>query len=313
MRFLITGIAGFVGRHLTARLLADGHAVFGTTRRPAAVAGIPLPDDHVAVIDCGDLDALTALIARLRPDGIFHLAAITSVPASLADPPTTYRVNFFGSLTVVAAMRAAGVSCRLAWVGSSDAYGKVEPDELPVTETAVLRPVSPYGVSKAAADLAMYQCGLTDGVDVVRLRPFNHTGPGQQPPFMCADFARQLVEIERGVRPPQLEVGNLDAVRDFTDVRDVVRAYELAWESGVAGEAYNVCSGTGRPLREIADGLLRASGVRALLVPRPERQRRVDVAMMVGSAEKLRGATGWSPVIDWEQTLRDLLEDRRRH
>ena len=312
MRFLITGITGFAARHLAQRLLADGHDVFGTTRRRRGVSAGVLAPERITEVDLREAAAVTEVLRRVRPDGLFHLAAITDVAASLADPDETYRVNLFGSLHVFAAVRAVVPACRVVWVGSSQAYGDVDAAELPLTERQLFRPLSPYAASKAAADLAAYQWARAAGLDIVRLRPFNHTGPGQTPLFVCADFARQITEIERGVRPPSIEAGNLEVVRDFTDVRDVVRAYALAWERGGAGEAYNVCSGIGRTPREIIDGLLRLSGVQATVTVSPERQRPIDVPALVGSAAKLQQATGWSPAISWEQTLRDLLEDFRR-
>ena len=316
MRVLLTGIGGFVAAHLTARLLADGHEVFGSVRGSTAVAGavalrLGLPADHVLTADVNNAAAIAAVVRRAQPEGLFHLAAVTSVPASLADPEQTYTTNLLGSLKVLAAVRDAASRCRILCVGSSDAYGSVEPEELPVTETQAFRPLSPYGVSKAAADLAAYQWWRAHGLDIVRLRPFSHTGPGQAPRFVCADLARQVVDVERGRSRPCVEVGNLDVVRDFTDVRDVVRAYVLAWQHGDSGAAYNVCSGTGRTPRQIIDALLGLSGVDATVVVQPARQRATDVKVLVGSAAKLQRATGWSAAIPWEETLRDLLDDWR--
>ncbi len=316
MRCLITGATGFAGRHLVERLRADGHEVFGTTRHapraPERRVAIPhLPPDHLFAVDINDRPALTNLVRHLRPDGVFHLAAITSVAASFNDPEAVYRTNLLGSLNLFAALRDAAAACRIVWVGSSDAYGQVPPDELPVAETHLFRPLSPYAVSKAAADLAAFQWSRAHGLDVVRVRAFNHTGPGQAAQFVCSDFARQLIEVERGTRPAQVDVGNLDAVRDFSDVRDVVRAYALTRQVGAAGEAYNVCSGTGRTIRDVLDTLIRVSGLRVAVVVRPERQRPVDVPVLIGCAAKLRRATGWAPAIEWEQTLRDLLQDWR--
>ncbi|HVO27350.1 MAG TPA: GDP-mannose 4,6-dehydratase [Candidatus Margulisiibacteriota bacterium] len=312
MRFLITGVSGFAGRTLARQLLADGHDVFGTTRGAVGARSyLPLAADHVLVAGLDDVQRLTHIVGQIRPEGLFHLAAFTSPAASFENPEAAYRSNLHGSLNLFAAVRAAATDCRIVWVGSSDAYGYVEPAEVPITESTLFRPLSPYAVSKAAADLAAYQWSRAHALDVVRMRPFNHTGPGQDPQFVCADFARQLVAIERGQRPARVEVGNLDVTRDFSDVRDVTRAYTLAWKHGSAGEAYNVCSGAPRTTRDILDALIRLSRVKPEVVVRPERQRRVDVPLLVGSAVKLRAATGWAPVIDWEQTLRDVLDDWR--
>lgn len=313
MRFLITGASGFAGTALARHLLADGHDVFGTTRRGAGdtAARSPLSADHIFTTPLDDAPRLAEIINTIAPDGVFHLAAFTNPAASFNDPGAAYRANLHGSLHMFAAVRSLRGRCRLVWIGSSDAYGLVETRELPVTESNLFRPLSPYAVSKAAADLAAYQWSRAHGLDVVRMRPFNHTGPGQDPQYVCSDFARQLITVEHGDRPAQIEVGNLDVTRDFSDVRDVVRAYLLAWERGVAGEAYNVCSGVPRTAREILDALIRLSGVDASIVVRTERQRRVDVPLLVGSAVKLHAATGWTPKISWDQTLRDLLDDWR--
>ncbi len=309
MRLLVTGITGFVGQHLAAHLLAQGHEVFGTARRlPAPHAALALPADHVLACDVCDAGAVAAAIRRLQPDGVFHLAAFTSVAASFHDPAAAYRTNLFGSLNVFCAVADYAGSGRVVWVGSADAYGQVGADELPVTERNLLRPLSPYGVSKAAADLAAFQWSQSRGLDVVRVRPFNHTGPGQQREFVCADFAAQIVAIGEGKCPPRVEVGNLDVVRDFSDVRDVAGAYLAVFERGEGGEAYNVCSGIGRTPRQILDRLIALSGIDVEVRAAPERQRAADVPALVGSAAKLTAATGWSPTISFDQTLRDLLD-----
>ena len=314
MRFLITGVSGFVGTTLARQLLAAGHEVFGTTRHAetARRPRPPLDADHVLVAPLDDAARIAEVVRTVRPDGLFHLAGFTNPAASFNDAEAAYAANLHGSLHVFAAASALHDPCRVVWVGSSDVYGHVEPSETPVTETNPFRPLSPYAVSKAAADLAAYQWSRTRALDIVRMRPFNHTGPGQAPLYVCSDFARQLVAVEYGQQPAQVEVGNLDVTRDFSDVRDIVRAYALARERGTAGEAYNVCSGVSRTAREILDTLIRLSGVDVRIVVRPERQRRVDVPLLVGSPAKLSEATGWSPLIDWEQTLRDLLDDWRQ-
>ena len=318
MRYLITGIAGFAGRNLVQRLAGDGHEVFGTTRglqagreREYPSCALPQPD-HLFVVGLSETARLSAIVRDVRPDGLFHLAAFTSPSASFADPAEAYRANLHGSLNVFGAVRAADVGCRIVWVGSSDVYGQVNENELPVTEHQLLRPLSPYAVSKAAADLAAYQWSRAHGLDIVRLRPFNHTGPGQDPQFVCSDFVRQVVLVEKGQAPPRIEVGNLEVTRDFSDVRDIVAAYALACHRGEAGEAYNVCSGIPRTMREVLETVIRLSGVEAEIAVQPQRQRRIDVHRLVGSANKLRTATGWAPAIAWEQTLCDLVDDWRQ-
>ena len=313
MRFLITGVSGFVGTPLARQLLAAGHEVFGTTHHADTVrrTQLPLDAEHVFAAPLDDAARIAEVVRAVQPDGLFHLAGFTNPAASFSDAEAAYAANLHGSLHVFGAALALRTPCRVVWVGSSAVYGHVEPNETPVTEANLFRPLSPYAVSKAAADLAAYQWSRARGLDVVRMRPFNHTGPGQAPLYVCSDFARQLVAAERGHQPAQVEVGNLDVTRDFSDVRDIVCAYALARERGTAGEAYNVCSGVPRTAREILDTLIRLSGVDVRVVVRPARQRRVDVPVLVGSAAKLHAATGWSPMISWEQTLRDLLADWR--
>lgn len=318
MRVLITGITGFAGRHLADHLRGEGHDVFGTARNlppdkaPRVLSPLNLAADHLLVADICDRSRLAEVVRQVRPDGLFHLAAFTSVAASFKDPDAAYQANLLGSLNVFWAVHASGVNCRIVWIGSSDAYGQVGADELPVTEQCLLRPLSPYAASKAAADLAAYQWSRAQGLDVIRMRPFNHTGPGQPAHFVCSDFARQMMAVKSGRQPARIEVGNLDVVRDFSDVRDVVRAYVMAYERGTPGEAYNVCSGIGRTPREILEQLIHLSGVEVTVSVLGERQRPVDVPALFGSAAKLRHAAGWSPVISWDQTLRDLLEDWRQ-
>jgi len=312
MRFLITGVSGFVGTTLARQLRTAGHEVFGTTRHADTVRRPPLDADHVFVAPLNDAGRIAEVVRTVQPDGLFHLAGFTNPAASFNDADAAYAANLHGSLHVFAAVSALRNPCRVVWVGSSAVYGHVEPDETPVTESNPFRPLSPYAVSKAAADLAAYQWARTRALDVIRMRPFNHTGPGQDPLYVCSDFARQLVAVEYRRQPAQVEVGNLDVRRDFSDVRDIARAYTLAQERATAGEAYNVCSGIPRAAREILDTLIRLSGVDVRIVVRPERQRRVDVPLLVGSPAKLSAATGWAPLIDWEQTLRDLLADWRQ-
>lgn len=309
MRVLITGITGFVATHLVHRLQSDGDAVFGTTRG-VAPPPVSIPRDHVCTVELSDRVGLTEVVRRVRPDTVYHLAGVTSVPAAFKDSDETYRANLLGSLNMFAAVRDAGAACRIVWIGSGEAYGAAA-ESAPITEDHLFRPLSPYAVSKAAADLAAFQWSRTEGLDIVRVRPFNHTGPGQAAHFVCADFARQIVEIERGRRPARIDVGNLERVRDFSDVRDIVAAYVLASERGVGGEAYNACSGNGRTIRSVLDALISLSGVHVEVAVRPEKQRPVDVPVLIGSAAKLQRATGWSPVVSWEQTLNDVLDDWR--
>jgi GDP-4-dehydro-6-deoxy-D-mannose reductase len=313
VRFLITGIGGFAGRHLAASLLARGHEVHGTLHRPrATLAGLPLEAANLHVTDVTDAQAVDGLVASVLPDGVFHLAGLSFPPASHADPTAVLQTNVLGALHVFAAVRRHRPACRILSVGSADAYGLVDPASIPITESCPFRPLSPYGASKAAMDLVAFQWARGYGLDIVRVRPFNHTGPGQGGYFVCPDFARQVVAIERGLSTPVVEVGNLDVVRDFSDVRDVVEAYVALWERGESGEAYNVASGVGRSVREVLGLFLELAGVRAEVRTTPERARATDVPTVFGSAEKLRARTGWSPRYEWRRTLSDVLADWRQ-
>jgi GDP-4-dehydro-6-deoxy-D-mannose reductase len=310
MKALITGIAGFAGSHLAELLLRDGAEVFGTTLPGEKTRNIDPFAAHLRLSTCDvrDADAVKTLVAETKPDALFHLAAIAFIPDSIVDPRLTFETNLFGTLNIFEAARRLSDAPRVLFVGSADAYGLVRPDELPVTELNALRPTNPYSVSKASADLLAYQYALSGQVHAVRVRPFNHTGPRQSPQFVCSDFARQVVDAERGRRPAEIHVGNLKPKRDFTDVRDIVRAYRDILKHGEPGEVYNVCAGTSVSVGEIVDLLLSLSGRRLDIVPHPGRLRMSEVAEMRGAYGKLERATGWRPSIPLEKTLGDMLE-----
>jgi GDP-4-dehydro-6-deoxy-D-mannose reductase len=316
MRVLITGIAGFAGRHLARLLLARGDEVHGTIHRPESLAALAmalpaLRGDRLHRVDIREAKDVAEALKRAAPDAVIHLAGLTFVPDSHADPAAFFRVNVLGLIHLLAAVRDRAAPCRTVVVGSANAYGALEPSDLPVGEGCPMRPISPYGASKAAADLIAYQWGRSYDLDVVRLRPFNHTGPGQRPEFVCPDFARQLAAIARGEKPARVEVGNLDVVRDFSDVRDVVAAYVAALERGRKGEAYNVCSGVGHSVREMLSALIELSGCTVEVVGAAERTRAIDVPEVVGSFAKLRRDTGWSPRIEWRRMLADVYAEWR--
>jgi GDP-4-dehydro-6-deoxy-D-mannose reductase len=265
----------------------------------------------VYALDVTDTAAVERVVAEVAPDGVFHLAGQAFVPDSQQQPGRTFEINTIGTVNVLAAVRRARPGARVLAVGSGEVYGMIDETNLPIDEDCPLRPLNPYAASKAAADLVAYQWAIGDGLDVVRVRPFNHTGPGQRRSFVCPDFASQLAEIERGERPPRLAVGDLDVVRDFSDVRDVVSAYLCAWERGRAGEAYNVCSGVGRSVRDVLDALIAMTKVHVEISVETARIRPRRVPRVVGAADKLRRETGWAPHHDWADTLASVLADCR--
>lgn len=292
MRALVTGSGGFVGQELTRHLEAAGDEVVGLDRRSGA--------------DVTDAEGIRALIARHRPDAVYHLAAVSHIGASWSAPVEVFRTNAEGALNVLRACRDADVG-RVLVVGSADEYGAVRPGDLPLTEDAPLRPVTPYGASKVAAEYLALQAHLGEGVPAIRVRAFNHTGPAQPDRFVIPALARRVAEAEREGRK-EMPVGSLEPVRDFTDVADVVAAYRLLVERGTPGEVYNVCSGTGRSVAEIAERLLRLARHPIELVPDPDLVRPVEVPRLVGDNRRLREATGWAPAVPFDETLAAILE-----
>ena len=250
-------------------------------------------------------------IAETAPAAVFHLAGIAFVPRAAADPGRALVVNVLGTQNVLAAVQRETPKARVVVVGSADVYGAAAANGAPIVETCALRPVSTYGLSKAAADMAAFHQWWETDLAVIRARAFNHTGPGQSADFVCSDFARQMVRIERGQVPPVLRVGNLGSARDFSDVRDVVRGYLVLMERGEPGEAYNICRGEAVTIGEIVEHLRGEVRVPFELVEEPTRVRRREIARVVGDATRAR-ALGWVPKIPLRQTLRDLLDHWRR-
>jgi GDP-4-dehydro-6-deoxy-D-mannose reductase len=251
--------------------------------------------------------AVRAALAAARPDGIFHLAAQASVSQALADPAATLANNVLGQLHLLEAVTAECPAARVIVVGSSEVYGRVPLAEQPVDERAPFRPENTYAVSKVAQDALAYQYWAGRGVATVRLRPFNHIGPGQSDQYAASSFARQIAEAELGQRAPTIQVGNLAAERDFTDVRDVVRGYYLAYLHATPGEAYNLGSERAVALQTILDGLLAHGRVPVRVEVDPGRLRPVDVPRIVANCARFRASTGWQPTIPLAQTLADTL------
>ena len=297
MRALVTGGLGFVGRHLIEHLRACGDEV-------------DVIDRHGdRAVDITNGPAVSAAITDAEPDAVYHLAGWADVGGSWADPVATFRANAEGTLNVLLACAAAGVH-RVLSVGSADVYGVVSEAELPLTEESALRPASPYAASKVAADFLGLQAYLGQGLGVIRVRAFNHLGPGQTDRFVAPALAARIAANERD-GGDTVTVGDLSPRRDFTDVRDVVRAYRLLVERGTPGDVYNVCSGRDLSVQELADHLLTLARHPMQLETDPGLLRPVEIPVLRGDASKLRDTTGWQPEISIERTLSDLLDDRR--
>lgn len=313
MRALITGISGFVGSHLAERLLASGQwTVSGTVFGDAS--NIAHLTDRLTLYE-GELSALervAEIVEDSRPDAIFHLAAQPVVSVSRQDPWGTLENNIRLQLNVLEAAARVARQAAVLVIGSSEEYGHVTPADLPLREDAPLRPTSPYAVSKIAQDYLGLQYHLSHGVRAIRMRPFNHIGPRQRRGFVAPDFASQVAEIEAGLRPPVMLVGQLDVARDFSDVRDIVRGYELAALHGAPGEVYNIGACEAHTVRELLDTLLALATVKIEARPDPARMRPVDTPLIVGDCAKFSAATGWAPLIPFEQTVKDVLDDWRR-
>ncbi len=316
MRVLITGITGFAGSHLADFCLEKKDVdLYGIKRWRSRTENIEHIWDRVKLLECDLRDATSTrdVIDKIKPDYIFHLAAQSFVPTSWNAPSESLSTNIIGQLNVFEAVRKTGLSCRIQIACSSEEYGMVYQDEIPIKETNPLRPLSPYGVSKVGQDMLGYQYHMSYGMEIVRTRGFNHTGPRRGPVFVCSDFAKQLVDIGAGRRSAVMEVGNLDARRDFTDVRDMVRAYWLSLEKGKPGEVYNICTGKSYSIKEILDMLIELSGVKVEVRTDRGRLRPSDVPRLEGDYSKFSSDTGWKPEIDIRKTLADLLQFWRKN
>jgi len=311
MRALITGISGFVGLHLAEHLLADHPEVelFGLRRWRSEMPAAPALVPALRIIEGDLLDApsLVRVLQASRPDVIFHLAASSSVAGSWDTPAEMVQVNVLGTLHLLEAVRQLDLDARVVIACSAEAYGVVDESELPIREDQPFRPVSPYAVSKAAVDLLGYQYYQAFALKTVRMRLFNHCGPRQSARFVISSLARQIAEIETGLHPPRVEVGNLDVRRDFVDVRDAARAYWLAGARAEPGEAYNVAGGQARSIREVLEHLLALTEAPVEVVVDPARIRPTEIPVLEGDSTRFREATGWRPEITFERTLADTL------
>ena len=296
-RILVTGASGFVGQHLLPVL-----------RRTFPGAAV-----HAAPFDVANTAATSAAIGATRPDALVHLAAISAIPAARQDPGRAWQENLHGTLNVARAVREQVPGCTMLFVSSADIYGASFRAGVPLAEDALLAPLNTYGATKAAADLALGAMAA-EGLRVIRVRPFNHTGPGQAPGFVVAAFAEQVARVAAGLQPPVLRVGALDPMRDFLDVRDVCAAYAACLtraESLAPGTVLNIASGQPRRVGDVLSALLAAAGVEAEVVTDSKRLRPTDIPVAVGDAGLAGRALGWAPAIPWERTLADVLVDWR--
>lgn len=308
MRALITGINGFVGGHLAEHLLTlEGWVVYGLSR--TTKLSLPQLAERVTMVtaDLNDRAQAKRAIIEATPEVIFHLAGQPFVPESFRDPAATLQANMLGALHLFLALIELDLQARIVLIGTNEEYGQIGPEDLPVDEQTPLRPTSPYGVSKVAQSMLGLQYHLSHGLDVVRLRPFTHIGPRQNQRFVTAAFARQIARIERGLQPPVMHVGNLSPCRDFTDVRDIARAYQLAALHGAPGEVYNIGSGRSVTIRSMLDDLIATSDLPIEVVPDPQLMRPVDIPLMVCNATRFCTCTNWAPRISLQQTLSDIL------
>ncbi len=310
MRVLITGITGFVGSHLADYLLEKGDIeIYGIERWRSNTENIEHIKDRIKLIECDirDSSSVDKVIKQVKPDKIFHLAAQSFVLSSWHAPAETLSTNIMGELNLFEAVRNSDSDPVIQIAGSSEEYGLVKEDETPIKETNQLRPLSPYGVSKVGQDMLAYQYARSYGIKAVVTRAFNHSGPRRGEVFVVSNFAKQIAEIEKKKTDPVIRVGNLEAKRDFTDVRDIVKAYWLATEKCEYGEVYNICSGSCYSIQEVLDMLLGFSKVKVEIKKDPSRMRPSDVQILLGDNSKFCKATGWKPEIPFEKTAEDLI------
>jgi GDP-4-dehydro-6-deoxy-D-mannose reductase len=314
MRILITGVTGFAGSHLAEFILANfpDSEIIGTIRWRSPMENIRHLESKVNLIetDLRDASSTKSLIASNKPNVIFHLAAQSFVPTSWSAPAETLTTNILSTLYILEAARSLSEPPRILVACSSEEYGAVRPEDLPIAEDCPLRPLSPYAVSKVGQDMLSFQYYQSYKIPVIRTRAFNHTGPRRGKVFVSSNFAMQVVELEKGKRQ-DISVGNLEAIRDFSDVRDIMRGYWLAVEKGEPGEVYNLASGVGVTIKDLLHLIISKSKLdpkKVKITPNPERMRPSDVPVLIGNSDKFRSVTGWKNEIPLERTIEDLVQ-----
>jgi GDP-4-dehydro-6-deoxy-D-mannose reductase len=308
MKSLITGCAGFAGSHLADYLLERGEevvALLGINEDRVNIQHIKR-HLHIVAADVRDFDRMREVLQSSKPQRIYHLAAFSSPAESVENPELTYQVNFMGALNLLSAWLRVGMDCRFLLVSSAEVYGIVPRQKLPMREEMELRPVNPYAGSKAAAEILALQFFRSYGLPIVRVRPFNHTGPRQSSKFVCSNFARQVAEIEMGVRPPTIVAGNVHVVRDFSDVRDIVRGYSNLLESGTPGEVYQLCSGHPVSIESILQTVISFASKPVQVSVDRSLLRNHEAAEVWGDCSKTKLAIGWEPRHELTDTLRTL-------
>lgn len=307
---LVIGAAGFVGNYLIHEMCCNDFRAYATKLPHEKYEN---PDVKVFDLDIMDKDAIVSLLFDIRPDYIFHLAAQSSVGLAWKNPGLTVDVNIKGSLNVMDALRELYYKPHVLMIGSGEEYGHIQPNEVPIAEGNLLRPGNIYAATKACQNMIGSIYSKAYDLELVMVRAFNHIGPGQAPLFVVSDFCKQVAEIEKGLREPVMKVGNLAAKRDFTDVRDVVKAYVKLVQLGKAGETYNVGRGNAREIREILDMIVSMSSVQITVETDPNKIRPVDVPIIEADITKLTQLTGWIPQIPLKQTIQETLDYWRAH
>lgn len=311
-KVVITGITGFAGSHLAEYLVTQPHyEVIGTYNSESSLRHIASIKDKVQVeqINMTDAQQVADFIARVKPDLIFHLAALAAASKSFENPAMTINANITMQVNLFEALRQLQMhDCRTLITSSAEVYGKVDAEDLPIDEETPMRPMNPYAVSKIAQDYLGLQYYLSHGLPIIRVRPFNHIGPRQSPQFVVASFAKQIAEIEKGIKPPTMQVGNLQAKRDFTDVRDMIRAYELLIHNGKPGEVYNAGSGRSYAIEDVLHMLIASSTQKLEVQIDKSRVRPIDIPDAVCDNSRLVNLTNWKLTIPLEKSLHDTLD-----